>query len=282
MKQNERMLVYLVTGFLAVILVVAVLFGRGGNPADAKAKLTTTQGLADILGREAKGEAGDAKSTADPAATQLVGQPPLVAGKPDIAATQVEQALGPSRRDRTVRFVRAKSGDSLDSIVRRWCGAREPFLEEAKCLNEDLVVLRLGQEVAVPWVDDETVYAAWQTRQPQKPAVDGGETAPVAIDAGTGGTRPSFALPGERGGQVPPPAALAPPANSKPYTVKPGDSLWKVAERLYGRKNADRKIAEIRELNPGLSDTLRPGQTFLVPAEAEEPAPAPAKPTTGA
>jgi nucleoid-associated protein YgaU len=294
MKQNERMLVYLVTGFLAVILVVAVLFGRGGNPADAKAKLTTTQGLADILGRDAKDDAaGAGKSTADPTAGQLVGQQPLVAGKPDIAATQVEQALGASRRDRTVRFVRAKRGDSLDALVSRWCGAREPFLEEAKCLNEDLVVLRLGQEVAVPWVDDETVLAAWQTRQPQKPTVDGGnEPASAAVDPGTGGARTTFALPGERGGAsppagyppagVPPPAAQAPPANSKPYTVKPGDSLWKVAERLYGRKNADRKIAEIRELNPGLSDTLRPGQTFLVPAEAEEPAPAPAKPTTGA
>jgi nucleoid-associated protein YgaU len=285
MKQNERMLVYLVTGFLAVILIVAVLFGRGGNPADAKAKLTTTQGLADILGRDAKGDpSGDGKAGANPAAPAPLGQP-LVAGKPDIAATQVETALGPSRRDRTVRFVRAKSGDSLDTIVRRWCGAREPFLEEAKCLNEDLVVLRLGQEVAVPWVDDETVYAAWQARQPQKPTVESPGEAPAAakVDPGTdAGQRPSFAQPGERGGANVPAPALAPPANSKPYTVKPGDSLWKVAERLYGKKNADRKIGEIRQLNPGLSDTLRPGQTFLVPVEAEEQPATPAKPTNGA
>jgi len=294
MKQNERILVYLVTGFLAVILVVAVLFGRGGDPADAKAKLTSTQGLADILGRDPKdapsgGTASDAagknaSGLAGPG--QLVGQQPLVAGKPDIAATQVELALGPSRRDHTVRFVRAKSGDSLDTLVRRWCGARDPFLDEAKSLNEDLVVLRLGQEVAVPWVDDEEVLAAWQVRQPQKPALEaaGTGTEPLATPATAGADgRPSFALPGGRNtdlphvpASVPASVPLAPPANSKSYTVKPGDSLWKVAERLYGRKQADRKIVEIRQLNPGLSDTLRPGQTFLVPADEE---PAPAKPT---
>jgi nucleoid-associated protein YgaU len=284
MKQNERILVYLVTGFLAVILIVAVLFGRGGDPADAKAKLTSTQGLADILGRDAK----DAPPAGDPAGKnasglagpgQLVGQP-LVAGKPDIAASQVEQTLGPSRRDRTVRFVRAKSNDSLDTLVRRWCGARDPFLDEAKSLNEDLVVLRIGQEVAVPWVDDEEVLAAWQARQPQKAALEAAGTGagePVAAPshAGTDPQRPSFAMPGGRNADLPA-VPVAAPANSKPYTVKPGDSLWKVAERLYGRKQADRRIAEIRQLNPGLSDTLRPGQTFLVPADEE---PAPAKPT---
>ena len=49
MKQNERLLVYAVTGFLALILVVAVVFGDG-----PKAPVTGEErggaSLSDILG----------------------------------------------------------------------------------------------------------------------------------------------------------------------------------------------------------------------------------------
>ena len=52
MKQNERILVYLVTGFLAVILVVAVFFGRDGKAAMTPKSDDTVRGLGQILDQE--------------------------------------------------------------------------------------------------------------------------------------------------------------------------------------------------------------------------------------
>jgi nucleoid-associated protein YgaU len=71
-----------------------------------------------------------------------------------------------------------------------------------------------------------------------------------------------------------PPAAQAPvqpviadnsastPAGGK-YTVKKGDTLWKIASAHYGNGNQWQKIASA---NPGLSaETLKAGQRIVVP-----------------
>ena len=49
------------------------------------------------------------------------------------------------------------------------------------------------------------------------------------------------------------------------YTVKSGDSLWKISERTYGRQLADRMIPAIKAANPGLTDTVRIGQKLVLP-----------------
>lgn len=301
MKQNERLLVYAVTGFLALILVVAVLFSR--EPAADSSTKKATQGLADILGEDGK-VAAEAKSAKEKAALEgnKTGLPapgelssPLAAPapKPMLAADLVAQQLGLSRRDRMVRFVRAKQNDSLDVLVRRWCGARDPYFAEAKSLNEDLVVLRVGQEVAVPWVDDEVLLASIEASKPKtllaQDAVAGG-TNPAGgsfADASTGtgsgigtgtGTettkapaaspapvaQPAFRQPGDSasgaGGKAP---ALAAGTS---YTVKDKDSLWRIAERTYGKKNAPKMVQAIKDANPGLGDDLKVGQKITLPA----------------
>ncbi len=316
MKQNERILVYAVTGFLAIILVVAVLFGRdpgtpdlgaGGPGANKSGQGSGTVGLADIMhppgtgsaaegGKSPSGKGDDVNVAGLPGPEKVSGEQPLVAGnKPMIAAELVTQALGPSRRDRLARFVRASAGDSLESLVRRWCGERDPFLEEAKSLNEELTVVRIGQEVAVPWVDDEVVLAAYEARRPKtlvaeaadspgagKPTnLDGAasksNTGTMAALLQSGGSQPSFATPG--GDKVDPKPAGANAAAGTPvagrtrtYVVKSGDSPWKIAEKLYGRKNADRMVSEIRRLNPGKADSLQPDQKLLVPEPSSSPA----------
>jgi nucleoid-associated protein YgaU len=216
------------------------------------------------------------------------GQPLVAASKPLVAAEVVTQALGPSRRDRNVRFVRARSGDSLEQLVRRWCGARDPFLAEANSLNEDLVTLRVGQEVAVPFVEDEVLMALLAPPKTEPVVLN-----PVANNAPAGtasaaelgsllGTKvpgaapeqpsakpetPSFAVPGNaaagRGVAVEAGAAVG-----ATYIVKSGDSLWKIAERNYGRQQADRMITAIKDANPGLTDTVRIGQKIVLPKTA--------------
>ncbi|MFY9342310.1 MAG: LysM domain-containing protein [Planctomycetota bacterium] len=290
MKKNERFLVYAVTSFLAVILVVAVLFTRGGDKgAGSAAKL---QDLGELM--KAPGAAKDSGAPKDgvklagaagtglPTPTEVAGQTPLVAGasKALVAADLVAQQLGPSRRDRTVRFVRARNGDTLDQLVRRWCGARDPFLAETKSLNEDLVVLKVGNEVAVPWVEDEVLLAAIEASKPKTlvphdPVAAGegpGAGAPnagnAAKDAANGGTSPSFAMPGANGKTaIDAVAGRTSPATTggTSYTVKGGDSLWRIAERTYGRKNADRMVGEIKAANPGLTDRVREGQKIVLP-----------------
>ena len=288
MKQNERFLVYAVTGFLALILAVAVLFGRepvsgdgvlgntGASNGDTQKPGSKLSGLQDILGKGQDGKedamptsagANQPKSTGAPTPEQVLPGHPLNTGgglllAPDIVAQQ----LGSSRRDRMVRFVRAKSGDSLDMLVRRWCGARDPYLAEAKCLNEDLVTLRVGQEVAVPWVEDEVLLAAIEAQKPKVlPETRTTVANPVDASAAPSNTRPGFAEPGAQVDHAVNAHATSASTGSE-YLVKQGDSLWRIAERTYGRKNADRMIGEIKKANPGLDNRLVPGQKIAMPA----------------
>lgn len=284
MKQNERFLVYAVTGFLALILAVAVLFGRepvretgglgdggpGASPVsgDAPKHGSKLSGLQDILGagQDGKEVAKSNPSTGAPTPEQVVPGHPLNTGgglllAPDIVAQQ----LGSSRRDRMVRFVRAKGGDSLDMLVRRWCGARDPYLAEAKCLNEDLVTLRVGQEVAVPWVEDEVLLAAIEAQKPKVLPETRTTAANVDASAAPSSVHPAFAEPGAPASNAGNALASSASAGSE-YLVKQGDNLWRIAERTYGKKNAARMVGEIKKANPSVDNRLVPGQKLAMPA----------------
>jgi phage tail protein X len=332
MKQNERFLIYAVTGFLALILVVAVVFSRE-QPAEAGRRAANVgaagtsgaaQGLRDLLPGGAKASpengatpvAGDAavdgkrteagvvaaggaprdgeSRTGLPDPTQvglpksITEQPLMATPRPLVAADIVAQSLGQSRRDRNVRFVRARSGDSLDTLVKRWCGGREPFLAEAQSLNEDLLVLRVGQEVAVPWVDDEQLLAAVEAQKPK--LLTAAPTPASALTAGVpnvggpggiGGTSVAALLGGERVGPVAVPANVPAPraadaaattaAAGRTYTIQSGDSLWRIAERTYGKKNAERMVGAIKQANAGLTEKLMVGKQIVLPKLAEAP-----------
>lgn len=64
---------------------------------------------------------------------------------------------------------------------------------------------------------------------------------------------------------APAPAEPAPPAPPAPrtHTVAPGDSLWAIAERVYGDGNQYQRIADANGIaNP---DLIQPGQVLTLP-----------------
>jgi hypothetical protein len=278
MKQNERILVYLVMGFLAVILVVAVTFGRdGGKPDVEQREDTQVRDLREFFGQDlgvAKGSVADANAAQGSANVRVpdAGEQPLVASQPTPAAQLLAQYLGESK---TVhggyRLVKARAGDSLETLVHRWCGARAQYLDEAKALNESLVILHPGQEVLLPGVADEDVWAAYQARQPhllapETPVAGASQPQPAVLNQG-----PEFRMPGATEAAGPgtggvAPAVLTADGAGRVHVVKAGESLWKIAADLVGASKADKCIAEIRKLNSGLQgDRINVGQKLVVP-----------------
>lgn len=286
MRQNEKILVYVVTGFLLVILAVAVIFGRDGSPravvsagdpgagqpvvagATGHATGQKSASLEDVLRGQGNvlADAGDAKAGEAKAAPGL-GEQPLVVSNVQLAppspAEEVAMLLGRSRRDRDCRIVTARPGDTLRELVLRWCGGLDGHLSLAERLNEDGTMLRVGQSVVLPWVDDEALLAAMRERQP-RPAVGGVAPAVPTEAAATGSatTAPSTAA-------APAPANPPSAAAFRVYVVKAGDMLWKIAEREVGARGAPAFIANVRELNPDLDvDTLRVGQEIRLPPKS--------------
>jgi LysM repeat protein len=92
---------------------------------------------------------------------------------------------------------------------------------------------------------------------------------PTLAPAGTVAPVSSNSNSNSNGGAMGAPASgsATPTAGGTSYTVKPGDSLWRIAERTYGRKNADKMVAAIKQANPGLGDGVRDGQKIVLPAK---------------
>lgn len=294
MKQNERLLVYAVTGFLALILVVAVVFGDG-----PKAPVTGEErggaSLSDILGTGDKvqaqqagpvgplaegPEAGDGSGSAPgfegPVAAKV--EQPLRAPAPS-AASLVQQKLGSYRKDRNVRFVTAKRGDTFSHLAKRWCGKIDGVVQEIEYLNETTTLLREGQQVGVPWVDDEILLAileaeAVPTRLAGGAAAAGGSQPAVGVPGPAG---PSFATPAITSmgdGNVQPASATVSGAGAASgftlYTIKDGDALWPILAKKFGNRKVPAMLKRVEELNPGLNtDNLTPGKRIKLPRSAE-------------
>lgn len=254
MKQNEKVLVYAVTGFLLVILGIAILFGKDGprrapkgdpgepKPTVANAGKGTMQDLlAELVNKEA--DKGAVSTEAAPATTGLPAptEQPLSVAPPPSVAELVALKLGDSRRDRDFRVVKARRGDSLSVLAERWCGSVK-MLDQVMSMNEGLVTLREGQEVWVPWVEDDELIAALDARQ--APAASA-KPAGVAVDATASNA----------GAVVP---AFAPkPVSTRTYKLKPGDKLWNLAVSEAGLKGAPAFLEELKRLNPQVPDLNR-------------------------
>jgi hypothetical protein len=261
MKQNEKILVYAVTGFLAVILMIAVVFGKadesraaGESDSGAGGEIGAAPSLEELLDQRTDAAAVNQPSPADDA----IGGRPLVANvqlPPPTPAALVAEQLGLSRQEHGFRIVRARAGDTLSGLVHKWCAGQDGSLEAARACNEELSTLRVGQDVVLPWVDDEVLLAAHEARK----AGGAPATAPDAPAAALAG------LPADDGRA----GAAGAPAAPRKHTIAAGESLWKIAEREVGRNGVNAYLQQLRELNPGLdAQRLRVGQQIVLPPKS--------------
>ena len=284
MKQSEKILVYSVTGFLVAILGIAVLFGKEPTRTVTSPSTGSNSNVQELGALIAQADANASKPavepapqvTTPPAAPEPIVQPLAIPAPipvpPPSAADELRSALGYSRIERQYRVVRAKSGDTLGKLVQNWCGSTDPYLEMARGLNEEMTMLQAGQEVWLPLVDDETVLAAWQVRNPRKV-----ETAPAPETTGASSGAALASASGGNTAVIPSPAVVpaapageiaAPAIASRSYKIQTGDMLWRIAEKEAGKEGAAAFVKQVRKLNPGLNiDRLRVGQTIKIPAK---------------
>jgi hypothetical protein len=264
MKRNEKILVYGVTGFLLAILVVAVVFGnedltRAVEARDKQERPRTIDeiliaGLGDEAARDPVGELGvEGEQETDltlqaqvPATIDGAGQPvqeavdpmefvgplPLVAQP---SAAVVVTALGKSRRERDYRIVEIQSQDTFHELVLRWTGSSD-YQARVERLNEGLATsaLTAGEELWLPWVDDDVLWEAHEAREEAQQRQ----------------------------------TEMRARAEPRLYTLKRGDSLWKLAEGAAGLGGAPAYVERIKALNPNITDfdRLQEGQQIRLPA----------------
>ena len=277
MKQNEKILVYAVTGFLAVILGVAILFGKDSTRRlpDVRTDVGEAPSLESLLDRKAA-EQPKVEPVVEQPKTEAPSQP-LVANvqlAPPTPAAIVTEKLGLSRMENGYRVVRANRGDTLGDLVRKWCGSLDQ-LPDAQGLNETLQTLQVGKDVVLPWVDDEVILAAYDKRMaasaPQIALAP--VTTPVVSGAGVAEASASKGAAATEGVPAPAPAAVTnggtPVATgARTYKIVAKDSLWKIAEREVGKGKAYAYVEKILDANPNLdAERLREGQSITLPAK---------------
>jgi LysM repeat protein len=290
MKRSESVLVYAVTAVLAVILVVAVVFGHeeparaGGQGAGGREAATNVAQLLDVqdfgdLGSGGSGSDGPGTgdvpagpgglTTAAPgtfpeeepapgevgAAPQFavpVGPLRAAAGSGGVAAVLGAFELERSWNGELFRIYEVQAGETFSELVQRWTGSLDD-IADVQALNEDVDLerLKVGQVLRFPFVDDAELLLAREARRTTaKPAV-------ASVGSGAGVIEAS----------APKPVAAAAPGAS--YTIQKGDSLWSIAERHVGVGNAEAYVRAILAANPRIKDAgrIRAGDRIDLPSD---------------
>jgi len=267
LKRNEKILVYAVTGFLAVVLAIAVLFGDDKLPTEPRGTALADMMKAAEANESSPDRSPDGGSIGDPdggaqsgpqggqdngagidggeGSDSTTGGEAVETGRPFAlnavqappASEQLAALFGPSEIVGNYRRVIVRRGDFLGRLAERWCGSAAAA-KEIRLLNESLDMDRLdpGEPILLPLVDDQELLDAHAARQAQPSPAPGADTATTAGREAT-------------------------------YEVKAGDSAWRIATRFVSNNEAPKFIDQLRQLNPQIADidSLRVGQKLRLP-----------------
>lgn len=200
------------------------------TPQETAKKITETPPVLEDAGGGAatvKNAPGQ-KAAAQPSEPEPAAQPDS-----DKARVAMEYVLNPDYLQYVV-----KQGDTLGQILDEVCGGQEA-LDDILAVNEQLKLnphlIRPGSALLIP-------KFAIRPKSRRKPRA----TKPTPVS--------------ERIVEGP-----AKEAARELYTVQAGDSLWKIASRRVGNKNASAYVARIQEINPQARGMIRPGMKLRLP-----------------
>jgi LysM repeat protein len=116
-----------------------------------------------------------------------------------------------------------------------------------------------GNEEQVPLHEFQTAWRAYDdtllvTDEPTVAGHPGPVLMPITVNG------PAFDNPPSAGA---PPAVPTNPTSTETYTVQPGDTLWDIAERVYGDGSEYPRIAAASGISD--PDRIDPGQTLTIP-----------------
>ena len=144
-----------------------------------------------------------------------------------------------------------RRGDTLTQILEDVCGT-QAALDDVLAVNESLKLnpnaLRPGSKLLIPKSAIRPLASRSMLRDRVAPA--------RRSSRATGAAAPANRRAGE------PSSARA----SATYTVRGGDTLWRIAAARVGRRNADKYVAKIRAINPkARARVLLPGTKLRMP-----------------
>lgn len=156
-----------------------------------------------------------------------------------------------------VREYKAQTGDSLGKIAARFFGRSTPATCDAiVALNPSLKKDRSRILVGATYLIPADAWAAvLQTAETSTAAGNTPDSIPSEVRTAVTETQ----------------KAIQAESTTTLYTVKAGDSLWRIAEREVGASNA---VAQIKRLNPDAfangNDTVKIGMQLKLPAKTKD------------